>query len=114
MSKVTSESLMNATGITKEELDKLGEYSKESLESFDKLPQEQRIKEFTKLQAADVAMQKIIETFHSNPKEQVFKLIELEEAELVRGIISIVGLHTMIGAHFGFLKPKDENETKAN
>lgn len=109
----TLKDAMGATNITKEDLDGVIRVSKEYLEEFDKKPQADREKEFVRLMAADAAVRKLHDAFHETPKEKVFELIDLDEADLFRQVVSILGCFTMIGAHCGFMS-EVKDEAKAN
>lgn len=108
MSKITLESAMNATNVTKEDLDRLVDSAKAALKEFEKQSQEQREKDFVRLLSADATVHKLHEAFTKAPRDKVIGLLDKEDNDLFREIITILGCFALIGAHCGFMKEADD------
>lgn len=97
--------VMKSFDLNEKELNKLCDSIAEELKSFDEKPEEERKKEFIHMVTAQMTVRRIFAAIHETPQEQ---MLEQVGNPFVGQVLAATGLFTIIGAHVGWIVPKDK------
>lgn len=97
--------VMKSFDLSEKELNTLCDNVADELKTFDEKPEEERKKEFIHMVTAQMTIRRIFEAIHETPQEQ---MLEQANNPFVGQVLAAAGLFTIIGAHVGWMGPKDK------